>query len=44
MMIEYSKMKKEGNPYGMGWYLYGKNLKYGRVVGHNGTQTVLPLF
>ena len=39
MMIEDSKMKKEGNPYGMGWYLYGKNPKYGKVVGHDGTQT-----
>jgi CubicO group peptidase (beta-lactamase class C family) len=34
-----SGLKKEGNPYGMGWFLYGENPKYGNVYGHGGTQT-----
>ena len=33
-----SGLKKQGNPYGMGWYLYGENPKYGPVYGHSGTQ------
>ena len=32
-------LKNEGNGYGMGWYLYGVNPKYGNVVGHTGGQT-----
>ncbi|QQR88354.1 MAG: beta-lactamase family protein [Flavobacteriales bacterium] len=32
-------LKKDGNGYGMGWYLYGQNPKYGPVYGHNGAQT-----
>lgn len=39
MMIENSNLKKEGNGYGMGWYLYGENPNYGDVYGHNGAQT-----
>jgi serine beta-lactamase-like protein LACTB, mitochondrial len=38
MMIEDSGLKKEGNGYGLGWYLYGINPNYGNVVGHNGAQ------
>lgn len=38
MMLENSGLKKEGNPYGFGWYLYGENPKYGNVFGHTGTQ------
>ena len=38
MMIKDSGLKKEGNGYGMGWYLYGENPKFGNVVGHNGGQ------
>lgn len=37
-MIKNSGLKKEGNGYGLGWYLYGMNPKYGNVVGHNGAQ------
>lgn len=37
MMMD-SGLKKEGNPYGLGLYLYGENPKYGNVVGHSGTQ------
>ncbi|MEZ5057029.1 MAG: serine hydrolase domain-containing protein [Saprospiraceae bacterium] len=33
-----SGMKTEGNPYGMGWFLYGENPKYGDVYGHSGSQ------
>src|SRR5690606_15400722 len=32
-------LKKDGNGYGLGWYLYGQNPKYGPVYGHNGAQT-----
>jgi len=34
-----SKLKKEGNPYGLGWFLYGQNPKHGHVYGHSGGQT-----
>ena len=30
--------KKEGNGYGLGWYLYGTNPTHGDVFGHNGGQ------
>lgn len=33
-----SGLKKEGNPYGLGWYLYGDNPAHGPVYGHNGAQ------
>ena len=39
MMWEDSGLKQSGNAYGMGWYLYGKNPRYGQVYGHNGAQT-----
>ncbi len=39
MMLEDPHLKEEGNAYGLGWYLYGKNPKFGNVFGHNGTQT-----
>ena len=29
--------KKEGNPYGMGWFIYGSG-DNGKVIGHNGGQ------
>ena len=38
MMIVDSGLKKEGNGYGFGWYLYGDNPKHGNVFGHTGTQ------
>lgn len=39
MMFVDSGLKKEGNGYAMGWYLYGDNPNYGPVYGHNGAQT-----
>jgi len=39
LMLEDPQLKKEGNAYGFGWYLYGENPKYGNVFGHNGAQT-----
>lgn len=33
-----SGLKKEGNAYGMGWYLYGPNPDFGNIFGHNGAQ------
>ena len=38
MMIENSGLKKQGNGYGMGWYLYGENKRLGNLIGHNGSQ------
>lgn len=38
LMFSDTGMKKEGNPYGLGWYLYGINPTYGPVFGHNGSQ------
>lgn len=38
-MMQDSGLKKEENAYGLGWYLYGKNPKYGEVIGHTGGQT-----
>ena len=38
MMQENLGLKKEGNGYGLGWYLYGENPKLGNVFGHNGAQ------
>lgn len=37
-MIIDAGLKKEGNGYGLGWYLYGENPTYGNVFGHNGAQ------
>ena len=31
-------LKKEGNGYGMGWFLYGVSPRYGNVIGHSGGQ------
>jgi CubicO group peptidase (beta-lactamase class C family) len=39
IMFADSGLKKEGNGYGLGWYLYGENPNYGPVYGHNGAQT-----
>lgn len=39
LMIKDSPVKKEGSGYGLGWYLYGINPKYGNVFGHTGAQT-----
>ena len=39
MMWTDSGIKKEGNPYGLGWFLYGENPQYGQVYGHSGGQS-----
>jgi CubicO group peptidase (beta-lactamase class C family) len=39
LMTESPGLKSEGNGYGFGWYLYGKNPVYGDVIGHTGGQT-----
>lgn len=39
MMMEEPGLAYEGNPYGMGWFLYGKNPELGQVYGHTGGQT-----
>jgi len=36
--ITSSGLKKEGNAYGLGWYLYGDNPKLGNIIGHSGAQ------
>lgn len=38
-MCQSHGMKKEGNPYGMGWYLYGGKENPGALIGHSGEQT-----
>lgn len=38
LLITNSGLKKQGNGYGMGWYLYGNNPTYGTIFGHNGAQ------
>ena len=37
-MTTSSGLKKEGNPYGMGWYIYGHNEEKGSIIGHSGGQ------
>ncbi len=39
LMITDTGLKKEGNPYGLGWYLYGDNPTHGFIFGHTGGQT-----
>ncbi len=40
MMITPSGRKKRGNPYGMGWFIYGKkDQSSGRCIGHSGSQS-----
>ncbi|MEL6557165.1 MAG: serine hydrolase domain-containing protein [Bacteroidota bacterium] len=38
MMLEDPKIRKEGNGYGFGWFLYGVNPECGNVIGHSGHQ------
>lgn len=39
LMITDSEMKKVGNPYAMGWFLYAKEDETrGRIIGHSGAQ------
>lgn len=37
-MWENTGLKTWGNPYGLGWYLYGENPVHGPVYGHSGAQ------
>ncbi|MEM9050965.1 MAG: serine hydrolase domain-containing protein [Bacteroidota bacterium] len=39
MMTTEPSLPYEGNPYGMGWFLYGENPTLGNVIGHGGAQT-----
>ena len=39
MMMKEPGLAYDGNPYGMGWFLYGKNPDLGQVYGHGGGQT-----
>lgn len=39
MMLTDPGIRQGGNPYSMGWFLYGMNPKYGNVIGHSGEQT-----
>ena len=40
MMIKDSGLKKRGNPYGMGWFIYGKSSDAsGKLIGHSGSQS-----
>jgi len=39
MMLQDTGLKTVGNIYGLGWYLYGQNPKYGNVFGQNDAQT-----
>jgi CubicO group peptidase (beta-lactamase class C family) len=38
-MIEVNGLKKDGNPYGFGWFLYGPAPHQNVVIGHSGEQT-----
>lgn len=38
-MIEIQYPQKEGNPYGLGWFLYGPPPNQNLVIGHSGEQT-----
>jgi len=33
------RKKENGNPYAKGWFLYGENPDYGRIIGHSGGQS-----
>lgn len=42
LMITSSGLKENGNPYGMGWFIYADtdaNKPYGRMIGHSGSQS-----
>ncbi|MBT8219934.1 MAG: beta-lactamase family protein, partial [Bacteroidia bacterium] len=38
-MTAVSFVHDEGNPYGLGWVLYGNAPDFGEVIGHDGGQT-----
>ncbi|MEM8889335.1 MAG: serine hydrolase domain-containing protein [Bacteroidota bacterium] len=40
LMATRSGLKKQGNPYGMGWFLYKDETdRRGRIIGHSGSQS-----
>jgi CubicO group peptidase (beta-lactamase class C family) len=40
IMVTSSGLKKQGNPYGLGWFIYGdENHRSGRIIGHSGSQS-----
>lgn len=39
MMIQKSAVEKEGNPYGLGWFMYGGKETPSNCIGHSGEQT-----
>ncbi len=39
MMTAEPGLAYDGNPYGMGWFIYGENPELGEVFGHTGGQT-----
>lgn len=40
LMVTSSGLKKQGNPYGFGWFIYGdENHRSGRIIGHSGSQS-----
>jgi len=39
LMLENNGLRKEGNPYGFGWFLYGGKSGHADVYGHSGGQT-----
>lgn len=40
LMISTSGLKKQGNPYGLGWFLYADAERpSGRIIGHSGSQS-----
>lgn len=38
-MLTQSEVAKEGNPYGMGWFMYGGEANPSGCIGHSGAQT-----
>lgn len=39
MMIQKSAVEKAGNPYGLGWFMYGGKENHRDCIGHSGEQT-----
>lgn len=39
LMWSNTELKKEGNPYGFGWFIYGERPNIGHIYGHTGGQT-----
>jgi CubicO group peptidase (beta-lactamase class C family) len=39
MMLDTNGLKNKGNPYGLGWFMYGAKPTPEKVFGHGGAQT-----